>query len=465
MTTRGSAFFLFRLSGSLCVWLMLMLLQTSSRSAAFVASPLLQRRGRSAHQLATRNNLRNCGWRLLLLHSNTNDNNPEPQGDKSSQTTLQRTRLAGVSVSPPPDGSFWVVLQTADPDAFWPVCVAAAANDPPLPSQTAAATLSAPALTLLQLLAGVDLAGPVLPPNVLAEAVVLACEEAAASSNLFVDRINAAVQTAVRRCWDQHVSSNNSKQQQSYRYTDQTDWIRSRVGRLPTVALDRVVWRTSPSTTNAATLDGSTIKTTSDDSSSTANTTSAAAASAAWELQCTVTLDDNAKEAATAISIPLTESVVEQLGRHYREDDDSAQAGVSSQAFVAIALALRYRVPIFINSSSGVNNNDDNDAPSTGASSSTSRTNATTPALPLSRSQLAARFPAYRPANEVRQPAERSAAAIARGFEIHKLQAAWQIARERQDWPAAARIRKELDRRDAEQDLPVQAETDTSRMQ
>jgi hypothetical protein len=80
-----------------------------------------------------------------------------------------RAAFSGVAVSPT---GFWVMSKVA-PDQYWPVQVTAvpntnvnsAANDRPA---TAATITSPEALTLLQLSAGVDMAGAILPPDILA---------------------------------------------------------------------------------------------------------------------------------------------------------------------------------------------------------------------------------------------------------------------------------------------------------
>lgn len=79
---------------------------------------------------------------------------------------LQRIQLAGVSVSAT---GFWVMLRTGE-DAYYPLRVTDNIAD------TGAAT-SPEALTILQLLANVDMAGAILPPDILARVTILSCEE------------------------------------------------------------------------------------------------------------------------------------------------------------------------------------------------------------------------------------------------------------------------------------------------
>lgn len=79
---------------------------------------------------------------------------------------LQRVQLAGVSVSAT---GFWVMMRTGE-DAYYPLRVTDDIVD------TGAAT-SPEALTILQLLANVDMAGAILPPDILSRVTVLSCEE------------------------------------------------------------------------------------------------------------------------------------------------------------------------------------------------------------------------------------------------------------------------------------------------
>jgi hypothetical protein len=88
-----------------------------------------------------------------------------------------RAAFSGVAVSPT---GFWVMSKVA-PDQYWPVQVTAvpntnvnsAANDRPA---TAATITSPEALTLLQLSAGVDMAGAILPPDILARIIIGVCD-------------------------------------------------------------------------------------------------------------------------------------------------------------------------------------------------------------------------------------------------------------------------------------------------
>jgi hypothetical protein len=291
------------------------------------------------------------------------------------ETMSRRTRVsvAGVAVS---STGFWIALKNSQ---FLPLRVTDDIMD-----QTAAT--SAEALTILQLLANVDMAGAILQPNLLDQIVALSCEEADASGDGIGKSIAEAAESAVKKVWD----SLNNKNPESFEYSDQNPWIRSRV-RLPSCSLNEVII--------------------SDD---------------CYDLQVTVA-------DFGCITVRLQESVLREVSYKYRP--------AVSAAFLAVAFALRYKAPITVLESSKHTWYD--------------------------QEALRQRFPNYRDAAEVLKPADRAAVNIERGFEIHKLQSALKVARDRGDDAAAAKIRAAIDKLDAEsfQDIPVQPESDTSSMQ
>jgi hypothetical protein len=255
------------------------------------------------------------------------------------------------------------------------------------------------------------LAGTVLPPEVLAQVVVVACEEEReekdAETTTEIRQITQWVEHAVQEAWDRQVL-NNPKQyaepEQSWRYTDQTAWIQSRV-RLPEVTLDELLVIAHSSSADQY---------------------------YSFELQCTVGLDDSNE---ISVRVVLSDAVLQDICYEYRPQ--------VSQAFTALALALRYKSPITVVVSSSH------------------------PNTSLTRTELLARFPAYRESQQVLQPADRSVAVLERGLEIHQLQAAWQLARQRGDDMATTKIRLALDELDRQSlnELPVQADTDLGSMQ
>lgn len=132
---------------------------------------------------------------------------------ENDEIEVQRRRLqfAGVSVSPT---GFWVVLQV-DSDRFWPLQVTDDFLD-----RTAAT--SPEALTLLQLLGKIDLAGAVFPPDVLARLTVLHAEQ----------NPHDLVASAILE--DLQLPDDTDS------YAELNPWLRSRV-KLPICTLDEVL--------------------------------------------------------------------------------------------------------------------------------------------------------------------------------------------------------------------------------
>jgi hypothetical protein len=140
----------------------------------------------------------------------------------------------------------------------------------------------------------------------------------------------------------------------------------------------------------------------------------------------------------------LDEEILQDVCYHYQPS--------ASAAFVGLSLSLRYKAPItIVEKNPSPDENDDNHS-----------------RYYESEAALLKRFPNYRGIQDVVQiPADRSAESIQRGFKIHKLQAALDLARRKGDDRAAAKIRKAIDILDesSANDIPVQPDSDTSSMQ
>ena len=102
-----------------------------------------------------------CPCPATMLQSSKH--HQEEEGEEASSTLLRSSRasLEGVSLAPT---GFWVMLRVAK-DGYLPWQVT---DDP----QDALSATSAEALTMIQLLSGVDMAGAILPPDVLAKLVL-----------------------------------------------------------------------------------------------------------------------------------------------------------------------------------------------------------------------------------------------------------------------------------------------------
>jgi len=326
--------------------------------------------------------------------------NASSDGSQSSVSARRRTRIAGVSVS---DSGFWVVLQAGN-DEYLPIQVTDDSAD-------ATSATSPQALTVLQLLASVDMAGAIMPPDVLSRLVVLSCEEklTATGGGEALTDVEKKVYEEVQSKLYKNATNNAGT------YSEQQDvpWLRSRVP-LPIATLDEVQLKYDGADNN----DGK--------------------CTMRYELLCT--LRDFGK-----LRLVPSESIVEQVSYQF-----ATIKGVSS-SFMAIALALRYKAPLVLSLQV--------DAIPTGDESTSTTTTL------MSLEQIEAKFPLYRTASQLHQTTERVQKNIERGFEVNQLQAALRLAREKGDDAAAAKIRLKLDEIDSLQDLPTLPETDIGSMQ
>ena len=125
-------------------------------------------------------------------------------------TQCRRVSVAGVSISP---SGFWAMLGIPG-GGYWPLQVTTSDKD----SHSAT---TPEALTVLQLLAGVDMAGAILPPDVLAKLVVLHAEENPQA--LYARQLTALIELPG------NIAS----------YSETNEWQRSKM-RLPQVTLDEL---------------------------------------------------------------------------------------------------------------------------------------------------------------------------------------------------------------------------------
>lgn len=295
---------------------------------------------------------------------------PENTQCKAFSTSCE---ISGVSISPK---GFHVMLRDLTQPSYVGIQVT---------QQDTQAATTPHALTLLQLLASVDMAGAVLPPELLSQLVVVLSDE---DSSLV-----QSVESSIAKLLSSLGTSNGD----SLAYLDQSPWLQSKV-RLPTTTLEDVT----------------------------------VVSDSRFLLSCAV-------EGHGRYSIALNDDD----GHECFWKELLYEPSTVSAAFVALALALRYNTPI------SVSTEDDH-------------------ALTfIDEATLRSQFPNYQSADEVLEPADRSADHIARGFEINTLQAALRMAMDRNDALAATKIRAELDRLDSEsmKDLPVQPETDINSMQ
>lgn len=125
---------------------------------------------------------------------------------------IRRLAISGVSVSPQ---GFWLMLQVPEM-GIWPLQLTTSNED--------SYSASTPeALTVLQLIAGVDMAGSILPPDILSKLAVLGCEED--PSIEVADRLMTKVLENLPEGYTT--------------YSETNEWLKAKM-RLPQVLLDEV---------------------------------------------------------------------------------------------------------------------------------------------------------------------------------------------------------------------------------
>ncbi|EEC50104.1 predicted protein [Phaeodactylum tricornutum CCAP 1055/1] len=147
-------------------------------------------------------------------------NNGSGSSNNSGSVSLRRrAQFSFVTVSP---NGFWVILKIGD-NRFLPMQITDTTMD-----QASATTPEA--LTVLQLLSDVDMAGAILPPDALAQLVVRHCEEKVELQKNEVCKTSLQIVKAVK----EELPPNNDS------YSSLHQWFRSRM-RLPVSTLDEVV--------------------------------------------------------------------------------------------------------------------------------------------------------------------------------------------------------------------------------
>ena len=285
----------------------------------------------------------------------------------TTDISLHRISIAGASVSPT---GFWIVLQVTD-NSYWPVQVTSSKED------TASAT-SIESLTLLQLISGVDMAGPMLPPELLSQLAVLHAEN---SSN--DDVIVKNLLQFLKLPDDADVA-----------YSELNEWQRSKI-RLPQITLEGIVVELHRKQNSNC-----------------------------WTLTC---------------ASPDIGKFVFSPRIHVKDDDNAIAV-----AFYSIALALRYRAPLFFQPPLNTTTEENGSF------------------LFYSLDQIKNKFPLYYSVEQLKKPSNRVQSNVQRGFEIHKLTGALRVAMERGDERAASNIRKRLDQFDSMEDLPVLSQFEKS---
>jgi hypothetical protein len=320
---------------------------------------------------------------------NDNDNDNDDTSSPPTVSTLERLKISGVSVSP---NGFHVILQrnpaSEEAGRYIPIKVT---ND----IQDAFAATTPESLTLCQLLSGVDMAGVILPPELLSKIVVYHIEEKIQQQQ------QQQKQTKDQEGQQLQLSPQEQKivekiqeslpdNQESYK--DSHVWFQSRMS-IPQITLDQLTL--IPDGRNT------------------------------WKCR----LDCAVPDLKDRLVLEVEKEILSSLLYQYDAE--------TSLMFTCIALALRYKAPIVL------------EVPSQHHDSTTTASFATT----LQR--LEQEFPKRTTVDRLQQQSTRVARNIERGFEIHKLQGALRVAMKLGDQRAVEKIRAKLDEYDSMDSLPT----------
>jgi hypothetical protein len=349
-----------------------------------------------------------CGRRGMELLAKVSSSKDD-KDDNASSPVLERIRIDGVSISPK---GFHVLLETSGRQIV-PLKVT---NDP-ADSQRATSPES---LTICQLLSGVDMAGAILPPESLSRLLVHHVEEKwqdildESDTDGAADEDNKLESGHSGNSIKEGIKNLLSPQEQKVLefvkktlpenqdfYKDAHPWLQSRI-RLPQVTLDQLTL--VPVVHEDVSNDGKdeTTKVT-------------------WNCRLHCALPDLKDRIVLDVVKP---DVLAPLAFNYDPD--------SSLLFTCLALALRYKAPIVLEQSG----------------QSSLRAFQTEDILERD-------FPQRTTVSTLQQQSSRVAENIERGFEIHKLTGALQIAMRLGDEKAVERIRAKLDEYDSLHDLPT----------
>jgi hypothetical protein len=261
------------------------------------------------------------------------------------------------------------------------------------------AATSPQALTLCQLIAGVDLAGSRFPPDFLAQVAVLHLEASDTDDTptlKLVGEVHRQLQ-AVQQQWFPKEAAAASE---PLTYLQAPQWIRARV-RLPLCTLDQIV-----------------VEPASD--------------------RFKVSLHIQARDYGRLVLSDVTDEAVADVFEPLY--DAYTFSNPTRLGFLTTALALRYKAPVLLQS------------------------DADKYLELVTDVQIQEQFPYWTTVQKVQTPSDRVVSRIVKSWEVHQLQAAYQIALQKEDAGAVAKIRAKLDEMDQLPDLPVQAEFSDSEL-
>ena len=414
---------------------------------------------------------------------NEEDGHDNPETEPNLHATRRRGRASVVGFSVEQSSGFWAMVQSdsslAASSTWWALPVTSSAMD-------RWAATSGPALTLVQLLGQVDMAGMVFPPHRLAQLLICGLEEqlllqqeqeqqqqvldpaappVSPQARAFVVSIREQIRTILNGASSSQHSTpkeEDDDDDDEYSYTDASNWIRSRV-RLPLCTLDQVTLSFVPVSSSL----------------SCESTTATCRCTLDIVLHPDHSVDSETKKPWT-LSLPLTELTVQHVLAAGDTTAYNDYEPLVSYHFLAVALALRYKAPIVV-----VEEEQAQEPPQPKEEKQPETT------LPLpaaaddddtlawaqtchgysSLEALQRDFPHYVTAAHLQQSSQRVVQTIEQGFEWHQLQAAWKIARQKQDYKAMAKIQDKLNQLEQQQQqqqeegLSVQPESDMDQME
>jgi hypothetical protein len=284
-------------------------------------------------------------------------------------------------------------------------------NDP----ADAFAATSPESLTLCQLLSGVDMAGAILPPELLG--TIVACH--------VEDKLDALYEDD-----EDKIEPNDTKKKDEATFTPVVSPIEGKIWEYlqnqQALLREQNLFGSSQQSADSSsssfrvqmpqvTLDQLTLRPSSEEGSS----------SSTWQckLECAL------PEWKERIVVDVRSDLVASLAYNYDPE--------ASPLFTCIALALRYKAPIVLEDSQ------------------TPQTNQLGDSYWSSKDELDRDFPQRTTLENLQQQSTRVTQNIEKGFEINKLTGALQIAMRLGDKAAAEKIRAKLDEYDSMEDLPT----------
>ena len=311
--------------------------------------------------------------------------------------------------------------------------------------QDAYATTSPQALTVIQLLSGVDMAGPILPPETLAKLLVLSCESI---PEPFLEEPQQQVLEVVQKSlWrvraaaaanvEDTTAATTSSTTTPLLFSETHPWLQSKC-QLPQVTLDELILTYRGRSRCGGNDDNPTKKV---EGGGTSLHKMSLSDPSQWhcQLQCNV-------KWIGKMSIHVSSDLIQAVSYQY---DDA-----TSMIFTCLALALRYKAPMSLQQQH-------RHPQQTQEEKEVEEEDHRSHLVFTNHEDLDYYFPTRTTVSNLQQSSTRVTKNIERGFEIHKLQKALEIARKRGDVLAEAKIRAVLDEMDSFHELPVTTQEET----